>query len=92
MVGAFGIFRSLKPEDQQYSSVLKAHGERALHTVDDVLKKAGQPDELVTYLHELGSKHVSFSAKAEYMDVRIPHIYLFNGIFPFFNTISQMYR
>ena len=69
MKGAFGPFRSMKQEDQRFSMELRKHGERVLRTIDAVLKRKENPDQLVSYLHDLGRKHVTFNAKSDYMDV-----------------------
>ena len=79
MKDVFGPFRSMHPEDQRYSSVMKAHGERVLHTVDDVLKRQRRPEELIDFLHDLGHTHLTFNAKADYLDVRLLVLYAYDS-------------
>ncbi len=37
-MGAFGPFRSMKPEDVRFSKELRDHGRRVMHTVREVLQ------------------------------------------------------
>lgn len=66
---AFSAFRYLSAEDQRFELVLRAHGERVLMIVDQLLLQDSDCRYDVTLLHELGFKHVTFDAKSDYLDV-----------------------
>ena len=50
---------------------IRAHGMRVLKTVGDVLEKHDDIDQIVEYLHDLGTKHITFNAKPDYVDVSV---------------------
>jgi hypothetical protein len=68
---AFGAFRYLSPEDQRFERELRAHGDRVLMLVDQLLMQDNDCRYDVTLLHELGFKHVTFNAKSDYLDVSL---------------------
>ncbi len=69
--GAFSPFKSINSSDARYEKELREHGIRVLHTVQNVLDVFPDEKMIIQNLHELGQKHVMFSAKADYIDVGI---------------------
>ena len=66
---AFATFKSLKTEDERYLNELRNHGKLLLATIASVLEKQNDPDAMISHLHELGQKHMTFDANMAYMDV-----------------------
>ena len=58
------------------SSELRQHGERVMKTVSTLLDRHDDMDFIIDFLHKLGRKHVTYSAKPDYMDVSIQLIKL----------------
>ena len=59
----------MSADDVRLSQELRAHGLRVLSTVNQVLERQGDTEDAMQYLYELGSKHITFNAKADYIDV-----------------------
>lgn len=66
---AFGPFKHLNHHDASYEEVLRAHGVRVVNIVELVLNLWQNEEEVIQNLHELGRRHLTFSAKVEYVDV-----------------------
>ena len=66
---SFGPFKKLSPEEAKFDKELRAHGIRVLRTVETVLDCRYDVPRTVRVLHNLGRKHVTFSAKPDYIDV-----------------------
>lgn len=71
MKGAFGPFKSLSPDDIRFSQELRAHGQRVLTTIDKLMCTRDDTSSMVMHLHELGQRHVTYSVKVDYIDVRL---------------------
>ncbi|ELT94512.1 hypothetical protein CAPTEDRAFT_227018 [Capitella teleta] len=73
---AFGPLRHMNKKDAGYEDVLRAHGIRVLSIVEQVLSKRHNMEEVLSILHDLGRKHLTFSAKVEYIDI-VSQMFLF---------------
>ena len=67
--GRFGPLSAMSPEDREYQREISKHGVRVLQVVDRVLSMHDNLERNIQSLHELGSKHIMFNAKAESIDV-----------------------
>ena len=67
--GAFSVFKSMGPEDKKYEQELRAHGARVMRTVGEVIDRIHDHDAIVTHIHDLGSRHLTFNAKPDFIDV-----------------------
>ena len=68
--GAFGpMLGSLSAADGRYTQELRDHGQRVLGTVDYVISNRQQQCDVISHLHDLGNRHITFDAKQDFMDV-----------------------
>lgn len=67
----FMPFKGMTKEDLQYSNQLRTHALRVMGTVEKCLARIEEPKKLHEMLSELGSRHVMYSAKVDYIDVGI---------------------
>lgn len=59
----------MSPEDLSQSNQLRSHAMRVMGTVDKCLDCIHDQNMVVKTLHELGARHVMYTAKVDYMDV-----------------------
>ena len=64
-------FKGMTKEDLQYSNQLKTHALRVMGTVDKCLARIDDTKKIQEMLHDLGSRHVMYNAKVDYIDVSI---------------------
>ena len=67
----FQPFKGMSPEDLSHSNQLRSHAMRVMGTVDKCLDCVNDQNMVVKVLHELGARHVMYTAKVDYMDVSI---------------------
>ncbi|WAR18461.1 CYGB2-like protein [Mya arenaria] len=72
----FAPFRGMSPEDLSQSNQLRSHAMRVMGTVDKCLSCIYESDKVVKILKELGSRHVMYTAKVDYMDLIGPQFIL----------------
>ena len=65
----FMPFKGGSVDDLKHSSQLKAHALRVMGTVEKCLGRIKEPTKLQQMLHDLGSRHVMYTAKVDYIDV-----------------------
>lgn len=65
----FRPFKGMSPEDLSHSNQLRSHAMRVMGTVDKCLDCIHDQNLVVKTLHELGARHVMYTAKVDYMDV-----------------------
>ena len=65
----FEPFKGKTMEDLKYSNQLRSHALRVMGTVEKCLARINEPKKLQAMLHDLGSRHVMYSAKVDYIDV-----------------------
>ncbi|XP_060071947.1 uncharacterized protein LOC132551816 [Ylistrum balloti] len=65
----FMPFKGQSKEDLKHSSQLKAHALRVMNTVEKCLGRMNEPAKLQEMLHDLGTRHVMYSAKVDYIDL-----------------------
>lgn len=70
----FMPFKGMSKEDLSHSSQLRSHALRVMGTVEKCLSRIDEPKKLEEMLHELGARHVMYSAKVDYIDVSIPSL------------------
>lgn len=67
-------FKGMTKEDLQYSNQLRTHALRVMGTVEKCLARIEEPKKLQEMLSDLGSRHVMYNAKVDYIDVSIHHL------------------
>ncbi|XP_041351125.1 neuroglobin-like [Gigantopelta aegis] len=65
----FEPFKGKSMEDLKYSNQLRSHALRVMGTVEKCLARINEPKKLQDMLHDLGSRHVMYSAKVDYIDL-----------------------
>ncbi|KAL4237617.1 hypothetical protein ACF0H5_002331 [Mactra antiquata] len=65
----FAPFKGMSAEDLSQSNQLRSHAMRVLGTVDKCLANIHEPGKVITTLHDLGARHVMYTAKVDYMDL-----------------------
>ncbi|XP_060573829.1 globin C, coelomic-like isoform X1 [Ruditapes philippinarum] len=73
---AFTTFKGMSPEDLTHSNQLRSHAMRVMGTVDKCLTCIHEPDIMFKTLHDLGARHVMYTAKVDYMDLIGPQFIL----------------
>ena len=66
----------MAPEDLNQSNQLRSHAMRVMGTVDKCLSCIHEPERVYRILHDLGARHVMYTAKVDYMDVRVMLMYI----------------
>ena len=59
----------MSKEDLQYSNQLRTHALRVMGTVEKCLSRIDDQKKIQEMLQDLGSKHVMYNAKVDYIDV-----------------------
>ena len=70
-------FKGLTKEDLNHSNQLRSHALRVMGAVDKCLDCVDDPVKLEQLLHDLGARHVMYSAKVDYIDVSM-YVNFFN--------------
>ena len=65
----FMPFKGLTKDDLQHSNQLRSHALRVMGTVEKCLARIDEPKKLEQVLSDLGSRHVMYNAKVDYIDV-----------------------
>ncbi|KAK3094124.1 hypothetical protein FSP39_024407 [Pinctada imbricata] len=65
----FMPYKGLSQEDLRHSTTLRDHALRVMGTVEKCLARINEPKKLQELLHDLGARHVMYSAKVDYMDL-----------------------
>lgn len=65
----FMPFKGMAKEDMQHSSQLRAHALRVMDIVEKCLAEIDDSNKVEAMLHELGSRHVMYNAKVDYIDL-----------------------
>ena len=65
----FMPYKGLSQEDLSHSSTLRDHALRVMGTVEKCLARINEPKKLTDMLHDLGARHVMYTAKVDYIDV-----------------------
>ena len=55
----------------KHNAQVRAHALRVMGTVEKVVARLDEPDNLINVLHQLGRRHSTYSVKPEYVDVSI---------------------
>lgn len=65
----FMPFKGLTQDDLRHSSQLREHALRVMGTVEKCLARINEPKKMEEMLHDLGTRHVMYSAKVDYVDL-----------------------
>ncbi|KAH3864849.1 uncharacterized protein LOC127870295 [Dreissena polymorpha] len=74
--GVFAPFKGMTQEELIQSNQLRSHAMRVMGTVDKCLSLFEDRQKVVETLHDLGSRHVMYTAKVDYMDLIGPQFIL----------------
>ena len=66
---SFSTLRTLDSRDDAYLKEIRAHGLRVIHLLEQIVEHVHDPDHVIRHLHQLGSKHITYDAKPDYIDV-----------------------
>ncbi|KAJ8320544.1 hypothetical protein KUTeg_002131 [Tegillarca granosa] len=66
---AFLPFQQLTKSDLEQSVILRSHALRVMGTVDKCLSRAHKPEKLQELMLELGSRHSTYNAKADFFEM-----------------------
>ena len=69
MKSEFSAIKTLDSQDERYQQHIREHGGRVLNLLGNIVENVEQPDLVIRHLHELGTKHLTYDAKADYIDV-----------------------
>ncbi|ESO86864.1 hypothetical protein LOTGIDRAFT_73010, partial [Lottia gigantea] len=65
----FMPFKGKSKEDLKQSTQLRSHALRVMGTVEKCLARINEPQKMDEMLHQLGSRHVMYNAKVDYIDL-----------------------
>ncbi|KAL3874024.1 hypothetical protein ACJMK2_037093 [Sinanodonta woodiana] len=72
----FMPFKGLTREELRHNSELKTHALRIMGTVEKCLARINEPKKVFEMLHELGARHIMYTAKVDYIDLVGPQFIL----------------
>ncbi|KAK3597356.1 hypothetical protein CHS0354_034600 [Potamilus streckersoni] len=72
----FMPFKGLTREELRQNSELKTHALRVMGTVEKCLARINEPKKVIEMLHDLGARHIMYTAKVDYIDLIGPQFIL----------------